>query len=149
MQLFVSRAVLFGRLCGHCTFSRGVLWFLPIAMPRVRCTPEEEVANLNRRATETANKSMKRSIEIGLKNKPSIIKPLYDNMMSLGVSESNLTVREDVPPSQPRPISRGQIPSKRSRLGRSKQRMDYLQTISSKMQCLRGTGGWVPFQFLS
>ena len=40
---------------------------------------------------------MKRSIEIALKNKPSIIKPLYDKMKSLGVSESNLTVREDMP----------------------------------------------------
>jgi hypothetical protein len=40
---------------------------------------------------------MKRSIEIALKNKPSIIKPLYDKMKSLGVSELNLTVREDVP----------------------------------------------------
>ena len=66
-------------------------------MPRVKCTPEEEVANLNRRATETANKTMKRSIEIALKNKPSIIKPLYDKMQSLGVSESNLSVREDMP----------------------------------------------------
>ena len=55
------------------------------------------MANLNRRATETANKTMKRSIEIALKNKPSIIKPLYDKMMSLGVSESNLAVREEVP----------------------------------------------------
>ena len=55
------------------------------------------MANLNRRATETANKTMKRLIEIALKNKPSIIKPLYDKMKSLGVSESNLAVRENVP----------------------------------------------------
>ena len=66
-------------------------------MPRRKCSPEEEVANLNRRATEVANKSMKRSVEIALKNKPSIVKPLYDKMVSLGVSESNLMVREDGP----------------------------------------------------
>ena len=69
----------------------------PSDMPRVKCSPELEVANLNRRATETANKSMKRSLEIALKNKPSVIKPLYDKMLSLGVTESNLTEREDVP----------------------------------------------------
>jgi hypothetical protein len=66
-------------------------------MPRVKCSPDQEVANLNRRATETANKTMRRSIEIALRNKPSVIKPLYDKMISLGVTDENLTEREDVP----------------------------------------------------
>ena len=58
-------------------------------MPRLKVSAEEEVANLNRRATETANKSMKRVIELALKNKPSCIKGLYDKLESMGVTAAN------------------------------------------------------------
>jgi len=53
------------------------------------------VTNLNRRATETANKAMKKHIELAIRNKPTIIKPLYDKLISMGFGETDVHDKDE------------------------------------------------------
>jgi hypothetical protein len=68
-------------------------------VPKKLRTPAEEVENLNRRATETANRAMAKVIATALKMKPGTIKPLFDKLASMGITSENVHLRDGGPMS--------------------------------------------------
>ena len=56
---------------------------------------EEEVSNLNRRATEAKMLARRRKIEVAMRNRPGCIEPLWEKLTSLFPEELIMTKEEE------------------------------------------------------
>lgn len=68
-------------------------------MARTKATTEEQIANLNRRATETRNSMLRKRIECAMRNHPKCLEGLWDKLVSMCFSESSILEKENVPKS--------------------------------------------------
>lgn len=59
-------------------------------MGRVRCTAEEAVDNLNRRASEVRQALLKNKVEMCMKHHPQCIETVWEQLRSLGFDDSSI-----------------------------------------------------------
>lgn len=65
-------------------------------MVRARLSAEQEVDNLNRRASEARQALLRKKLEMAVKNKPEVIEPLYEKLRSLGYDDEALKTKTAV-----------------------------------------------------
>jgi len=63
-------------------------------MVKSRCSPEEQVASLNRRASETLQNLRRRRLEICMRVRPSVIEHIWSKVLSMGLAEETMVVPE-------------------------------------------------------
>lgn len=85
---------------------------LLLEMGRTKCSEEEMIHNLNRRATEAKINAQRKKIEVVMKLRPSTVEPLFEKLKSMGFDESWLSQRE----SGPRSFQAQAAESRRKRL---------------------------------
>ena len=68
-------------------------------MGRVKCTDEEQINNLNRRASEAKLAARRKKLETVMKVRPSVIDGLWEKLQSMGYEDSWLTTVEAGPKS--------------------------------------------------
>lgn len=68
-------------------------------MGRKKVTAQQEIENLNRRATEAQQALRRAHIRTAMANRPSCIDPLYEKLMSLGYTPEKIQVKEEAPAS--------------------------------------------------
>lgn len=66
-------------------------------MPRSKLSAEEQVDNLNRRASEALQCLRRRKLELLMKNRPSMIEHLWEKARSLGVTDELINLAEEGP----------------------------------------------------
>lgn len=88
-------------------FTQPVVRSAPIsAMPKRKCTPEEEVRNLNLRASESRMKIGRRKIEVAMANCPSCIPHIVELLSNLGYDDEKIAKKEVMPESYQRTAAR-------------------------------------------
>ena len=70
------------------------------SMPRSRCSPEEQVDNLNRRASEVKLTLLRKKVELAMRNRPRCIEPLWEKLRSMGISDEEIHSPETCPQSR-------------------------------------------------
>eukprot|EP00971_Amphidinium_carterae_P341433 6480229-Amphidinium_carterae.1 len=68
----------------------GVTTVVWVAMPRSNMSTVEQIANWEWKAVEAQLQLLEHKITVAMRNKPSIVRPLWEKCLALGITDENV-----------------------------------------------------------